>query len=275
MVQQTILITGASDGIGAAAAKQLLTLGEKVVIVGRSATKTQAVGRALGVDYFVTDFTDLSQVRELAAALLHKYPRIDVLANNAGGIMGKREITKDGFEKSFQVNHLAPFLLTHLLMPTLIASKAKVIQTSSMAAQMLGKLDINDLQFEKSYSSQMAYGTVKLENILFTRELDRRYRAKGISAVAFHPGVVGTNFASEGKKTWQMMYHTPLIKNLFTISPAKGAARLVFLASGTPGVTWQPGEYYQKNILKKSSAQSHDMDLAKQLWDKCAALLGL
>jgi NAD(P)-dependent dehydrogenase (short-subunit alcohol dehydrogenase family) len=122
MPQQTIVITGASDGIGAAATRQLAANGENLVLVGRSPAKTAAVAKEVGAPYFVADFADLAQVRELAGKVQDAYPRVDVLANNAGGIMGDRAVTRDGFEKTFQVNHLAPFLLTNLLLPTLIAS---------------------------------------------------------------------------------------------------------------------------------------------------------
>jgi NAD(P)-dependent dehydrogenase (short-subunit alcohol dehydrogenase family) len=150
MEQQTIVITGASDGIGAAAARQLSAQGERVVLVGRSQEKTAAVANELGHPFHLADYADLDQVRNLASELRATYPRIDVLANNAGGIMGAREVTKDGFEKTFQVNHLAGFLLTYLLMPTLISSRAKVLQTSSIAAQRYGHVDIDDLQNETS-----------------------------------------------------------------------------------------------------------------------------
>jgi NAD(P)-dependent dehydrogenase (short-subunit alcohol dehydrogenase family) len=182
MERQTIIITGASDGIGAAAARQLSAKGERVVVVGRSQAKTAAVADELGAPYHLADYTDLDQVRNLASELRATYPRIDVLANNAGGIMGDREVTKDGFEKTFQVNHLAAFLLTHLLMPALIPGKAKVLQTSSIAAQRYGHVDLDDLQNEKNYAPQKAYGTGKCENILFTRELHRRFHDQGISA---------------------------------------------------------------------------------------------
>ena len=132
----------------------------------------------------------------LAAQLKEKYPRIDVLANNAGGIMGARELTVDGHEKTFQVNHLAPFLLTTELMDVLTASNATVINTSS-AANGFGRLDLDDLDSARNYSTNRAYGTGKLANILFTTELHHRYGAEGITTAAFHPGVVATNFAAE------------------------------------------------------------------------------
>jgi NAD(P)-dependent dehydrogenase (short-subunit alcohol dehydrogenase family) len=274
MEQQTIVITGASDGIGAAAARQLSATGERIVLAGRSPAKTAAVADELGAPYHLADYTDLDQVRTLARELRATYPRIDVLANNAGGIMGDRELTKDGFEQTFQVNHLAPFLLTQLLMPTLITSQAKVLQTSSIAAQRYGHVDIDDLQNEKNYAPQKAYGTGKLENILFTRELHRRFHDQGLSAAAFHPGVVATNFASDTTHLMRYFYHSPLTR-LFTITAAQGAEPLVWLAEGTPGSTWQSGGYYAKNKPATTNAQADDTRLAQQLWDRSAAMLKL
>jgi NAD(P)-dependent dehydrogenase (short-subunit alcohol dehydrogenase family) len=271
---RTIVITGASDGIGAAAARDLAGAGERVVVVGRSRSRTVAVADALKAPYHVADFADLAQVRRLAGELQAAYPRIDVLANNAGGIMGKRDVTVDGFEKTFQVNHLAGFLLTSLLMPTLIASSAMVLQTSSIAAKNASRFDIDDLQNERGYSPERAYGNAKLENILFTKELHRRYHEQGISAAAFHPGLVATNFAKNTTSWWHYTYHTPLAR-LFTITAEKGAVGLIWLAEGVPGTTWQSGTYYDKNKPARSAPQASDPELAKQLWDRSAALLGL
>jgi NAD(P)-dependent dehydrogenase (short-subunit alcohol dehydrogenase family) len=271
---QTIVITGASDGIGAAAARQLEAHGERVVLVGRSPAKTAAGAAELNAPYHVADFADLDQVRVLAAALAAEYPRIDVLANNAGGIFGARELTKDGFEKIFQVNHLAPFLLTTLLLPTLTASSAKVLQTSSSAAKLYGLIDIEDLQNERKYSPNKAYGDAKLANILFTRELQRRYADQGINAVAFNPGNVATNFASDTTSFFRFVYHTPL-KWLILTTARKAAGSLTFLAEGTPGQTWQPGQYYSGNQLTRSHEQAYDDYLARELWDQSAEMLSI
>ena len=270
---RTIIITGASDGIGAAAARMLSAAGNRVVVVGRSAEKTKAIARELGADYFLADFAKLDDVRTLAASLLEKYPRIDVLANNAGGIMGDRELTVDGYEKTLQINHLAPFLLTSLLMERLIESTATVINTASVANVLFGKIDIDDLDLEKKYSPNLAYGNGKLANILFTQELDRRYAAAGISTAAFHPGVVKTGFASGSTTVMRVIYRTVL--NRFLLSAEKGADSLVWLATATPGREWKRGEYYEKRRPARKNRQASDPVLSRQLWERSAERVGI
>jgi NAD(P)-dependent dehydrogenase (short-subunit alcohol dehydrogenase family) len=265
MPKRTIVITGASDGIGAAAARNLAKAGERIVVVGRSPQKTAAVAAELGAEYFVSDFAELSQVRELAVALKEKYPRIDVLVNNAGGIMGAHELTLDGYERTFQINHLAPFLLTTELVDVLTASRATVINTAS-AANGFGKLELDDLNAAGKYSTNRAYGTAKLANILFTAELQNRFGGAGISTAAFHPGVVATNFAAESTSWMRHAYKT--IINRFLLTPAQGADTLVWLATSTPGQDWVPGAYYAKRALAKANKQAYDADLARELWDR-------
>ncbi len=272
MTQRTIVITGASDGIGASAARTLAKAGERIVVVGRSAEKTERIASEIGADFFVADFAVLAQVRQLAAQLKEKYPRIDVLANNAGGIMGKRELTVDGHEKTFQINHLAPFLLTTELMDVLAASNATVINTSS-AANGFGRLDMEDLDAAKSYSTNRAYGTAKLANILFTSELNSRYAAQGISTAAFHPGVVATNFAADSTSHMRHAYKSFL--NRFLLSPEQGADTLVWLATSTPGRDWIPGAYYAKRALAKANKQAYDAELARELWERSETLVAL
>jgi NAD(P)-dependent dehydrogenase (short-subunit alcohol dehydrogenase family) len=264
----TIVITGASDGIGAAAAARLSRSGENVVVVGRSPQKTTAVATRLGADHFVADFTDLAQVRNLAKQLLDRYPRIDVLANNAGGFMGRREVTVDGHEKTFQVNHLAPFLLTTLLLDRLVESNAAVLNTSSIGNKLYGRVEIDDLDAEHGYRASKAYGDAKLENILFTKELHRRYHAAGISTAAFHPGNVASNFGSESQVWWiRAAYRTP-IKHVALISPQRGSDELVWLASSTPGSDWVSGEYYVNHKIGRANRRAYDSDLARDLWDR-------
>jgi NAD(P)-dependent dehydrogenase (short-subunit alcohol dehydrogenase family) len=267
MAGRTIVITGASDGLGAAAAERLTRSGENVVVVGRSPAKTEAVATPLNADYFVADFADLTQVRELANQLLARYPRIDVLANNAGGMMGSPRVTTvDGHEKTFQVNHLAPFLLTTLLLERLIEASATVINTSSIGNRF-GHIDITDLDHERSYQAQQAYGSAKLANILFTKELHRRYHSAGISTAAFHPGPVASNFGAESGPLMRLVYHSPL-KNIGLIGAEQGSDQLVWLASATPGVDWTSGEYYTKHTPGWMNKQARDAALTEQLWDR-------
>jgi NAD(P)-dependent dehydrogenase (short-subunit alcohol dehydrogenase family) len=270
--QQTIIITGASDGIGAAAARQLHEHGHRVVVVGRSPEKTAAVADRIGAPHHVADLADLAQVRALADELLTAYPRIDVLANNAGGIF-HQETTVDGFDKTFQVNHLGPFLLTHLLLDRLVQSRAKVIQTSSVGHRLFGRIDLDDLDNAQAWTANKAYGDSKLANVLFTKELHRRYADQGLAAAAFHPGGIATNFANDTSSVMRLAYHTPLRYVMTGVET--GGRRLVWLAEGTPGVTWTSGEYYERSKPGRVNPQVHDADLARGLWERSEALLGL
>lgn len=265
-MNKVIVITGASDGIGAVAARELHRQGAEVVIVGRSPEKTKRIADELGVEYYTADFSHLDEVRTLVTQLKKDYPKIDVLINNAGGVFGKRELTVDGHEKTLQVNHLAPFLLTNLLIDTLIKSKAVVINTSSVANTVFAKLDINDLELEHGYSSNRAYGNAKLANILFTYELHRKFHEKGISAVAVHPGNIATNFANNTTSFLRFAYRTPFAK-LFLTSPQKGAEPLIWLATSTPSIDWEAGAYYDKLKLGKVNAIADDPEISARLWD--------
>lgn len=264
---KTIVITGASDGIGAAAARQLKALGHNVIIVGRNAAKTEKLAAELCVPYHVADYAKLSDVVRLAEELA-AYPRIDVLANNAGAMMNERAVTEDGFERTFQVNVLAGFLLTTLLMDKLCQCRSTLIQTSSIAPNIFGrKPDLDDLQSEKSYSPVKAYSKAKLCDILLTRELHRRYHADGICSVAFEPGVPRSNFASEASGFFKKAYHTPL-KYLFTTSSQKSAKRMVRLAVGEPGKDFICGETYSNKEPFKVRFKD-DGRIAEVLWNQC------
>ncbi|MFC4562396.1 SDR family NAD(P)-dependent oxidoreductase [Nocardiopsis mangrovi] len=274
---KVVVITGASDGIGAAAARRLHANGHTVVVVGRSAEKTHAIARELGVDGYVADFTRLDDVEHLADRLRAAYPRIDVLANNAGGVFGAKTTTRDGFEKTFQVNHLAPFLLTRRLLDTLIASRASVLQTSS-TVRFAKEIDLADLDHDRGYDPVHAYGAAKLENILFTTELHRRYHAGGLSAASFYPGNVATNFASATTSPIMRFVRffgtKPLIRPILLSTPDQGADQIVWLAEGTPGTDWRSGAYYYKRRdSTPRNPQAADADLARGLWERSEELL--
>jgi NAD(P)-dependent dehydrogenase (short-subunit alcohol dehydrogenase family) len=274
MTGRTIVITGASDGIGAAAARRLRHSGENVVVVGRSESKAAAVAAELDAAYFVADFSDLSQVRALADKIRSEYPRIDVLANNAGGMFTKVHDTADGHEITFQVNYLAPFLLTTQLMDVLVDSRATVINTTSSSQKLLPRVAIDDFETTGRHRPSTAYAFTKLAIVLFTRELHRRYHASGLSTATFHPGYVDSNFgeASGSRVLVFMKYHVPMTA-WFTVNADQGADQLVWLASSTPGVDWAPGEYYSKGKIAKANRAAYKPALARELWERTLARL--
>ncbi|MBO3086636.1 SDR family NAD(P)-dependent oxidoreductase [Cellulomonas fengjieae] len=273
MTGRTIVITGASDGIGAAAARDLAARGERVIVIGRSPDKTVEVARGIGAEHLVADFARLDEVRALAAALIERTDHIDVLANNAGGVFGKRTLTVDGHEMTFQVNHLAPFLLTRLLMDRLrAAGTAKVVVTSS-AANRYGRIDLVDLESARRYTPTRAYGSSKLANILFARGLHARHAADGVAAVAFHPGTVATGFAAGSTSVFRWVYRTPLARFMLT-SAEQGGGHLVHFVDGTPGVDWQPGAYYDLRRRAAPNPQALDDRLVDALWQRSEAMVG-
>jgi NAD(P)-dependent dehydrogenase (short-subunit alcohol dehydrogenase family) len=269
---RVVVVTGASDGIGAAAARLLTDRGDAVIVVGRSPEKTERVAHSLGASFYLADFSNFDEVRQLASRLQNDLPRIDVLANNAGGVMGQRFVTVDGHELTTQVNHLAPFLLTNLLLATLISSQTSVINTSSSAHRFAGRLDLNDLTLEHGYSAFNAYARAKLMNILFAAELHRRYHALGLSTASFHPGVVRTSFASEFNSSVSGFYRHAT-RRLFR-SPERGADTLVWLASAAPG-TWPSGEYFMDRRIKRPTREARHPELATELWDRSLLATGL
>lgn len=273
---RTIVITGASDGIGASAARILVARGYHVVVVGRSATKTEAVAHELGTPWYVADFAHLDSVRELAERLRTDVGRIDLLANNAGGVFGPDRVeTEDGHEMTFQVDYLAPFLLTRLLLDRLVEARGCVINTSSVANRLFGDVDINDLDARAgTFNARRAYGTAKLEQILFTKELDRRYRAQHLSSAAFHPGVIGSSFASSRGSALGWIYQNPLSRR-FLGSPDSGADTLVWLVENLPGSGCPSGGYFARRKPVRPARQAEDPELATRLWDRSAEVLQL
>lgn len=276
MIKKNVIITGASDGIGAAAARGLNQAEYNLYLVGRNKAKTAKVANEVDAPYFTADFSQLDQVRHLAELLQRTLgdQKIDILVNNAGGLFGTHALTNDGFERTIQVDYLAPFLLTQLLMPNFNSDQAVVINTSSIAHQLFGHINLNDLNnSHKKYKGSKAYGDAKLANILFANELDRRFHENGLSAVSFHPGLIRTNFANDKRSWMYRIYHTMLNKVVMQ-SAQEGGDTLRFFIEGTPGETWESGAYYNKRKkAKKVNPQVNDLTLQQQLWDKTQKLL--
>ena len=277
MTGKTVLVTGATGGIGLATAAGLAGLGARVGIVGRDAARSEAAAtqlRAVGgqVDVFIADVSSQDEVRRLADEALAAYPRLDVLVNNVGGYWATRHTTVDGLEHTFAVNHLAPFLLTNLLLDRLRASAPARVVTVSSGAQAMGTLDFGDLQGEQDYSGQRAYNQSKLANVMFTYELARRLAGSGVTANVLHPGVVRTDFGREDSKGW-MRLMLPVIRP-FMKNPERGAATSIYLASSAEveGVT---GRYFANGKPTASSKASQDGAAVARLWDVSAELVGL
>jgi retinol dehydrogenase-12 len=268
-----VLLTGATRGIGRAAAVELARQGAEVALVGRDPERVRevvdeakAAGGGAPVHEHVADLASMAEVRALAEDVSASYEHIDVLANNAGALFASRKETSEGFERTFALNHLAPFLLTNLLRERLVGGR--VVTTASDAHEQ-GQLDLTDLQSEKSYKAMRVYGTSKLCNILFTRELAKR--APELHANCFHPGVVRTGFGKNENGIWKVL--TTLAGPFFR-SPERGARSLVWLSLSeqAAGLT---GEYVQDEKVLAPSAQAQDDTLAEQLWEQSAELVGL
>src|SRR4030088_3285810 len=225
---RTVLVTGGTGGIGKATAIGLATMGARVGITGRDLARAEQAAADIrtasgnpAVDTFAADLTSQAEVRRLAVAVLAAYPRLDVLVNNVGGYWDSRHITADGFEHTFALNHLAPFLLTNLLLERLKQSAPAGVVTVASHAQAMGRMDFDDLQGERSYSGARAYNHSKLANVMFTYELARWLRGTSVTANALHPGVVRTSFGAEDPAGFQRLL-IPFLRPFLT-KPAQGA----------------------------------------------------
>ncbi len=277
MAGRTVLITGGSSGIGRATAVGLGALGARVAITGRDRGRSEQAAeeiRSAGspqVDVFVADHSSQAQVRHLADQVLQSLPCIDVLVNNVGGYWNHRHVTDDGLERTFALNHLAPFLLTALLLDRLKEGGSARVVTVSSNAQAMGRMNFDDLQGERSYSGSRAYNQSKLANVLFTYELARRLGVGGVTANALHPGVVSTSFGAEDPASLQRLL-LPLVRP-FMKSATQGAATSIYLASA-PEVAGVTGRFFANCKPKRSSKVSYDPAVAARLWEVSVALTG-
>ena len=278
MAGRTVLVTGGTGGIGRATAMSLATMGAHLAITGRDRERTQGAAREISaagdgqVDIFVADLSSQTEVRRLVDEVLQTCPRIDVLVNNVGGYWNTRHITPDGFEHTFALNHLAPFLLTNLLLDRLTQSAPARVVTVSSNAHTTGKIDFDDLQGEQSYTGSRAYSQSKLANLLFTYELARRLQSNDVTANALHPGVVNTSFGAEDPGSLQRLiipFSRPFLK-----TPEQGAATSIHLAS-SPDLEQATGHYFANSKPKRSSKRSYDEATAARLWQVSTDLVGL
>src|SRR5688572_4580962 len=272
------LITGGTNGIGKSTAQELARMGATVIIVGRNAQKTsrvvEEIRRASGnnsVDSLLADLSSQQEVRHLANEFKSKYTHLHVLLNNAGGFFMKRQLSVDGIEVTFGLNHLAYFLLTNLLLDTIKASApARIINVSS-GAHTSGKIEFDNLQGERDYTPR-AYDNSKLANILFTMELAQRLEGTGVTVNALHPGFVATGFAKNNGKVFAALISifTPLVAR----SPAKGAQTSIYLAS-SPSVEGITGKYFYDSHVIPAAPQATDMVVARKLWNGSAEMVQL
>ncbi len=273
------LITGGTNGIGKSAALGLARLGATVVIVGRSAEKTRQVVEEIrlatgsqAVDSLLADLSSQQAVRQLASDFQRQYARLDVLLNNAGGTFLTRQLSVDGLEMTFALNHLAYFLLTNLLLDTLKASAPARIVNVASGAYTDGKIEFDNLQGERSYTGLGPYGNSKLANILFTTELARRLEGTGVTVNALHPGLTSTGFGKNNPGL--LMTLMGVLIPLIAQSPAKGAATSIYLAS-SPEAQGVTGKYFVASKVTQTNARAADAAVARKLWDVSAELVHL
>jgi NAD(P)-dependent dehydrogenase (short-subunit alcohol dehydrogenase family) len=280
MEGKVCLVTGATSGIGQVTAAELARRGARVIIVGRSSEKCAATQqqirsqtRGAMVDSLVADLSSLAELRRLADQVGGRYPRIDVLVNNAGAMFWKRAESADGIEKTLALNHFSYFMLANLLLPVLRQSTpARIVNVASDAHKGVS-INFDDIQFKGRYSGWKAYQQSKLANIVFTYELARRIAGTGVTANALHPGFVRTNFLQvfdEARAGWFIRR----IADMVALSPERGARTSIYLAS-SPDVEGLSGRYFVKEKAEDSSPQSRDPAAAERLWNLSAEMTGV
>jgi NAD(P)-dependent dehydrogenase (short-subunit alcohol dehydrogenase family) len=287
MQGKTVVVTGGNSGIGYETALALSAMGARVIVTARNADKGRAAVAAINdaaqaavdgsaaVQLVVFDLADLASVRRGAAEILELAPRLDVLVNNAGLIQTLRSETVDGYETTFAVNHLGPFLLTNLLADRLVQSApARIVNVASTAHSTARRgMPFDDLQSTRHYRAMRVYGQSKLANILFNLELSRRLSSSGVSANALHPGTVRTGYGADGDARGFLAFGIRIASPFF-LSPAKGARTSVYLAS-SPEVEGVSGEYFVKCKARQPRRWAQDPEAAARLWRVSEELAGL
>jgi len=278
-----VLITGATNGIGRQAALELATMGADLVLVGRNEAKTRRVQnelRALNgggeIDYLIADLSSMAEIRRVADEFHAKYDRLDVLLNNAGAVFSDYQVSTDGYEMTFALNQLSYYLLTKLLLDTLLQTakeqgEARIINVSS-SAHRNATMRLHNLRDKAGYSFMNSYGASKLMNVLFTYELARRLADTTVAVNAVHPGLVDTGFGHNTGGLWSALIK--IAQKLFAISPEKGAETLVYLAS-SPEVAGISGKYWNEKQQKRSSDISYDREQQQRLWEYSAEVTGV
>ena len=275
---KTVLLTGATSGIGLQSAMQIAAAGEHLILVGRSRQKLEravadvTAAGAGAVESLVCDFTSLDDVRRLADQVLERCPRLDVLVNNVGTVFADRTLTPEGLEATFAVNHLGPFLLTERLKGLLVRSAPSRIVFTASTAHYRGTLDLDDVGFAHGYTIMGAYARSKLANLLYMRTLARELEDQGVTVNALHPGSVATDIWDGAP--WFARPALHVAKRLFMISPAEGGKTLTYLAT-SPDVEGMTGLYFENNTPKRPSALALDETLGQRLRETSLRLVGL
>jgi NAD(P)-dependent dehydrogenase (short-subunit alcohol dehydrogenase family) len=277
-MNDTCLVTGATSGIGLATARALAQQGATVILVARNRQKGEtAVARIReesgnpAVDLLLADLSQQAQTHRLVKEVENRYPRLDVLINNAGAFFWRRQLTADRIEATLALNFLAPFLLTNLLLETLKASAPARIVNVSSSTHRWARINLEDLELKRMYTGQRAYAQSKLALVLFTYELARRLAGTQVTVNALHPGYIATNIGQEGSRLVRLL--APLLR-LVARSPEQGARTSVYLAS-SPEVAGVTGQYFRDEIAVPSAPASYDAETARRLWEIGARMTGI
>jgi NAD(P)-dependent dehydrogenase (short-subunit alcohol dehydrogenase family) len=271
---KVVVITGATSGIGWVAAEKLARMGARLVLIARDRSRGEAsLARFQGAAHTIhyADLSTIAEMKRVAGEIAEAEPRVDVLINNAGALFSSRQVTRDGLEMTFATNHMSYFVVTHGLAERLRATPgARVVNTSSDAHKRR-HLDFDDLQSAKGYRGFPVYGRSKLCNILFTRELAKRWADTGVTANSLHPGFVSTRFGDQSGGMFQRLI--PLAK-LFAISPEKGAETILYLATSDE-VAKTSGKYFYQCRVVSPTKDAQDEEAALRLWRESARLAGV